>query len=1136
MHSFASDLWAFGCVLHEMLAGRPPFYSSSFQQLQQMVLHEPTPLTAGASPELQSLLAAVLRKGPLERAEWPAVRMHPFWQGRPPGNESDSSAVPVQPHLEELRKAWQKAQNGSLTGQHVAKSPGTAPATGPAGQSPAAGQSQGHAAGQSPAEQRPPAVTAPADAAFQMLQADGRDLTGQYPEASEAEPESEPPRNGAAAAQPLPSVQAAPASSGGPASSVPPGSLRARLGAAPYARARELATAAETGVRPISRNPQIEEPESLDTPPPADLPFVPLRLEDVCSRPHAELEAFLAKVYKCIAQGSLEQKVGVLRYLEQISCHMQVADLVVNSSLLRLVLRMLHARRGGGNQGGGSAAGTAAAAAPPLRARLLSLIGQLLRHATYLEPGVADMGIFDVLLEGLRDRDTLVRRRCAAALGELLFYIATQPPPATGGADARKTSGTSAGTGSAGNGAWQIPSTVLQALTHMVSSGEDEIVQHYAVKTIENIATQCPAIAQQWFFAPELIHSLGLHVRRGSRDTFRLSCLAATAHLLRGRPEGEMHPADPDLVTLGLMDLAPQGVSYSLQLVADTLLRAPSVEAALVALPENIVDQLVGVASQPRYAGPLRGRAVLLLALLFVLDEAREARHLRIALDRSYVAHVDRLGREKDRFVVQCIAAVAVVMDVVTAAILQSLVEGLRQLTATADAPAAYELAAGLVQTLPVFLHLLSSATLCTCVLGSRALPLLGAASELAARLPQSSASGPQGDPLHQLQQLVLMVMEAMATLQSLVLEHASQVVRCVLSSLSAFLPSPRSDVRMLAMKAFSDLCIILLNDSHVFDPHTEKPTETTILLEALLCRRALPQLPTLLSDEPPAPSCAVRLLATLLSCGSQTAHAAVRDLGLARQLLNAVEGQQASLTVHTALLACCLLRGRHVQIGELERSGIISAVHSALVDAAEAAVGCPAQMDFALVDAALSVAEEAFVATAIAVNTKANGVGHAVDVQQHVKELGRLARAMPLLAVLCSPLAHAKLVPLLDRATICCEQLAGIAKGCGQDRRHPIIELPTKGMASLLEALATLARWRHSGSQDPSASHALQRRLLAVLSWAVTSSAGASAEVRAELAAGVEQLLRDRVIGDDPVVVADARGLIAAAVGRGAA
>merc|ERR1719424_530492 len=96
MHSFSSDLWALGCVLYEMLVGRPPFHSSSFQDLLQMVRNDPTPVAGGSSADFQALLGLLLRKNPMERCEWPAVRAHAFWQGRTPGDDAEADALPRQ--------------------------------------------------------------------------------------------------------------------------------------------------------------------------------------------------------------------------------------------------------------------------------------------------------------------------------------------------------------------------------------------------------------------------------------------------------------------------------------------------------------------------------------------------------------------------------------------------------------------------------------------------------------------------------------------------------------------------------------------------------------------------------------------------------------------------------------------------------------------------------------------------------------------------------------------------------------------------------------------------------------------------------------------------------------------------------
>jgi eukaryotic-like serine/threonine-protein kinase len=69
-----TDQYALGCVLHEMLAGQPPFSGSSFGQLVAKVLTEPAPALPARTPASEripsALRAVVLRclaKDPLDR-------------------------------------------------------------------------------------------------------------------------------------------------------------------------------------------------------------------------------------------------------------------------------------------------------------------------------------------------------------------------------------------------------------------------------------------------------------------------------------------------------------------------------------------------------------------------------------------------------------------------------------------------------------------------------------------------------------------------------------------------------------------------------------------------------------------------------------------------------------------------------------------------------------------------------------------------------------------------------------------------------------------------------------------------------------------------------------------------------------
>ncbi|KAG0453683.1 hypothetical protein HPP92_024987 [Vanilla planifolia] len=92
VNSYASDLWALGCVLFECYAGKPPFVGNEFTKLARSILVDSTPnLPNNPSDCFVDLVNGLLVKDPTERLSWRELCGHKFWQTK-------FSYVPLPPH------------------------------------------------------------------------------------------------------------------------------------------------------------------------------------------------------------------------------------------------------------------------------------------------------------------------------------------------------------------------------------------------------------------------------------------------------------------------------------------------------------------------------------------------------------------------------------------------------------------------------------------------------------------------------------------------------------------------------------------------------------------------------------------------------------------------------------------------------------------------------------------------------------------------------------------------------------------------------------------------------------------------------------------------------------------------------
>ena len=106
----------------------------------------------------------------------------------------------------------------------------------------------------------------------------------------------------------------------------------------------------------------------------------------------------------------MQEKLAVLLYFESIIVNSQISNRLINSVFMTLLVKMLKAIK-----------------TPLVRVRLCASLGLLIRHSTVIDNEVAESEVCTVLCEVLtRETNDKVRRKAVAALGEFMFYAATQ--------------------------------------------------------------------------------------------------------------------------------------------------------------------------------------------------------------------------------------------------------------------------------------------------------------------------------------------------------------------------------------------------------------------------------------------------------------------------------------------------------------------------------------------------------------------------------------------------------------------------------------------------------------------------------------------------------------------------------------
>ncbi|CAN6469255.1 unnamed protein product [Victoria cruziana] len=939
VHSYASDLWALGCVMYECYAGRPPFVADEFTALVESILSDPVPpLPDNPSKPFCDLVNHLLIKDPAERIQWSELCGHGFWR-----TKFKPLSLPPQPAFNVMidqsrqsclsernidRPPSQKAshhhgpKHRDGTVRHDENSVSTAKMLEISSKSPPSSKKlQSKGSGRVGEKHRDASTTAKGANILRLSRIAKKNLQREndnenyrrpLPKASErdndvkientdmeldfAEHNDEEAQDDSneseisIANSPVPDAQIplqvrdnekddeiskTPSKPSFPpdngesheeescplpvevATNTPAiGQKRATRNALEMHKMEAGATdgsdssrsinnlsqalwhPSDLSVRPIMPSRKTEKSQEAMPP----VPFAVLPVTEFLKLSQVKLDALLARIANFLnGSASPAEKQNTIKHLEILSAHPDAANILTNSSIMPVLVKMLKLSKASG-----------------LRVHLVSVIGLLIRHSTSIEADLASSGIIRALEDSLRDKQEKVRRYAMAALGELVFYIATQNENCSrdcGGLASPAKDGRS-------TPVWQVTGSVIALISSILRKGEDDITQLYALRTIENVCSQGSDWAAR-FTSQEVIANLCYIFKAvGKQESIRLTAGSCLVRLVRFSPPSIQSIVDKlslKDITSGLAKENPREQQISINLLNTAMLGShtfSNMGRHLISLSEDklLVPILISLVEQGSEV--LRGKAFILAALL-----CRSGRRwLPVFCSGKLLSIIDKLAKEKGSYVQQCVEAFVQVVAGMMPGILENMANEIQQQQSgkrhgqTGMAGRAHPKLN--VHLFSVILHLLGSFAFKKIVANIRVLEQL----VVFLKLVESSAFQGKDD----FQITLLRVLESVTMEASTVLEHSEIFISKVLPSLSVLYKGNKDgDARFLCLKIIFDLIVIFLNDMPSLSE--QQNDQRWKELKSICGTHFLPLYPVLVEDEDPIPAYAQKLLVMLL-------------------------------------------------------------------------------------------------------------------------------------------------------------------------------------------------------------------------------------------------------------------------------
>jgi serine/threonine protein kinase len=657
----------------------------------------------------------------------------------------------------------------------------------------------------------------------------------------------------------------------------------------------------DTAVKPIIGNKDIEK---LQEPvyKASYLTFTPWSAEEFEKKIESqEIESFLSEIYNGIVTNSnLTERVNTLSYFESIITNSNVSNRLINSAFLTLFVHMLNKP----------------IKSHMIKIRICSIIGLLIRHATVIENEVAESGICETLIATINDSNENVRRKAIAALGEYLFYAATQ-------LDDDQASDV-----------WKISQDAINAVLLWMKHYEEETVRFYACKTIENISAQ--SVSAGHLLATDTTCKLLLDAfLNGGKESYVNTAAVALSHICKLNPN--LFSYVVEYITVEeICSVLVEGQSR-LQQSFVTMLNIALLnenELLLKSINDNtdwVCKAIVTLLENQSLV--IRGKSILTVVLL--IKHFPLQWFTVLISDNKFITLLNRLTKDSYKYVqyglMHFIDQVNQTMPIILKVIQEDLnyamsIQDYTGLKVDAIVDKVMERRRdfknlkGHMTLVSLILVLATSHLMKSRIINEHFLEVISNMLEVCEPSMFQGAD--------EFINAVLAIIESISSNQKTLFNNSIPILQYVLPALMRKLRSESNDVKFLSLKIFTDITIQYINDENIFkkceiaydetNPSISKKESicryTTELLNDILINNLFPNYQFILEDADPVPLFALKLLSALTDRSYEFVNA-IERLGILPAILDFYSIGHKRLNRHTIKIIKCIVETQEISL-----------------------------------------------------------------------------------------------------------------------------------------------------------------------------------------------------------------------------